>query len=158
MLDSKFERVVARCFATLVNTLRFSELKDRFRTERLISREEYSWLSSLLTEEERARRLLNDILPKKGPGTYDKFRQILLSVKGQAHIVSTILDPTERKQSAAERMPLHELEDISSESSEDESCNQPPNKKKRPPTSTSESSEADTSSSESEEQDNIDGI
>jgi hypothetical protein len=147
-MDPKFNRVVTRCFEKLVNNVRFSEVKDRLRTERLISREQYAYLSSFRTEEESNRHLLNEILSKRGPGTYSKFRQSLLSVKGQEHIVHSILDPEDRKQST-------------SEDDSEETCDQPPKKteNERPTTSisTRKTREAETSSSESEE-DYIHGI
>lgn len=43
------------------------------------------------TEESRARKLLNDILPCKGRGSFDKFRDVLLNTVGQEHIVTEII-------------------------------------------------------------------
>lgn len=136
MSDTKFEVVVARCLHRIVSTLRCSQLQDHLRAELLINREEYSLLSSLPTEEQRARLLLHEILPKKGPGTYETFCQVLLRVSGQEHIVWNILEPTEEQvgeQAAAGRLPLQS--NVSrrdeEESSECKTHTEPVRKKKR---------------------------
>ena len=97
-----FDYVVPRCLHKIVDTLRVSLIQDRLRADELINREEYNRLSALPIEEDRARLLLNEILPKKGPEAYGKFRAILLSVVGQEHIVRDILDPMESRPQIAE--------------------------------------------------------
>ena len=110
----KFESVVSHCLDKLLSTLESSYLADHLRSKQLINREDYRQVTSFPTEEERARLLLQDILPKKGPGIYAKFREVLLTV--QENIVLDILDPTERSQVAQGK---------------DESCTEPPRKKKK---------------------------
>lgn len=77
----------------VVQQLRPSLLLDRLRASRLLTRDDYSQLidTGYLTEKERSRILLTNILPRNGPGSLRKFCQILLATDGQKHIATDIL-------------------------------------------------------------------
>lgn len=84
-------RHVDRHFHTIVQTLRPSLILDHLRSNGLLNREEYSQLQEMTHECDRSRRLINTMLPSKGPGSLKTFCQILLSVQGQEHIVTDII-------------------------------------------------------------------
>jgi hypothetical protein len=109
-----FQSVIPHCLDKVLHSLKSSHLADHLRAKQLINREDYSQLTSVSSEEDRGRLLLQDILPKKGPETYAKFRQVLLTV--QKDIVLDILEPAERGLVVQEK---------------EESCIEPPKKKKK---------------------------
>ena len=85
---------VAPKFHVIVQTLQSSRVMDRLRFEGLLCREEYSRLiEKYATDEERARKLINDILPRKGRDSFRKFCEVLLAIEGQEHIVNDIIQP-----------------------------------------------------------------
>ena len=90
----EFEQFVVPHFAELVQLLRPSLLLDHLRLAGLINRSEYRELygSESSTDEDRSRKLLIDILPRKGKGAFRKFCEILSAVEGQEFIVSGILN------------------------------------------------------------------
>jgi hypothetical protein len=112
--DMSFQSVIPHCLDKVLHSLKSSHLADHLRAKQLINREDYSQLTSVSSEEDRGRLLLQDILPKKGPETYAKFRQVLLTV--QKDIVLDILEPAERGLVVQEK---------------EESCIEPPKKKKK---------------------------
>ena len=67
-----------------------SLLMDKLRSRHLLTRPEYSELTSLDTELKRSQRLVNDLLPAKGPGSLNRFCQVLREVPGQEHIAELI--------------------------------------------------------------------
>lgn len=89
----EWEKYVDPKFCRIVQSLQSSLVMDRLRSEGLLNREEFSGLIATATEEERARKLINDILPRKGPLSFRDFCKVLLSVKGQEHIVNDIIQP-----------------------------------------------------------------
>ena len=88
----EFEQFVVPCYVALVNALRPSLLLDHLRQARLISGPEYRELQAASSEEDRSRRLLDDILPRKEKGAYRKFCEVLLAVQDQKYIVAAILE------------------------------------------------------------------
>lgn len=90
--SEEFEQFVVPCYVSLVSALRPSLLLDHLRQARLINGPEYRDLQAASSEEDRSRRLLSDILPRKEKGTYRKFCEVLLANRDQAYIVATILE------------------------------------------------------------------
>ena len=80
-------------FTKVVQNLRPSLLVDLLLERGLLLPEEYSYVRSPqhMTEQERSRVLLNDILRKKGPRSLDLFCEVLLAVRGQEFIATNIL-------------------------------------------------------------------
>ena len=88
---NEFEQFVVPCYVQLVEALHPSLLLDHLRQARLIDGPEYRELQAASEEEDRSRKLLNDILPRKEKGAYRKFCEVLLAVKDQKYIVASIL-------------------------------------------------------------------
>lgn len=86
-----WERYADPHFDELVKQLRPTLFLDRLRASNLINREDYSKLMSENSEENRSRKLLNDILPRAGKSSLDTFCKLLLRVEGQKHIVTEII-------------------------------------------------------------------
>ena len=89
-MSDKWEKFVDPHFEEVVKYLQPMKLLDKFRGEGLITREEYSNLQEV-SELKRARTLVNDLLPRKGKDSLDKFCRILLKTPGQEHIVKDII-------------------------------------------------------------------
>ena len=67
---------------------------DRLLAERLVSREQYEMLrDSSTTTEDKSRRLLVDILPRKGETAFDEFVALLQNTERQDHVVRQFLKP-----------------------------------------------------------------
>jgi len=69
---------------------------DRLFSTRLINRKQHENLSNMKTTQERVSALLIHILPRKGPGSYDKFVEVLEKTEGQEHIVEHVLKHEDR--------------------------------------------------------------
>ena len=96
-MSDKWAKFVDPHFADVVEKLQPSLFLDHLRGANLVTREEYSsLLKDTLSESQRARTLVNDLLPRKGEDSLDKFCSILLKIPGQAHIVKNIIkyEPT----------------------------------------------------------------
>ena len=93
MADPSWKKILAPKFPEVVETLRPSLLLDRLVGKGLLDFQEYGYIRNCLpaTEEERSRRLLAEILTKKGPQSYDLFCEALLEVPAQAFIAIEIL-------------------------------------------------------------------
>lgn len=78
-------------FAELVQVLLPSSFLDNLRSDGLVTRNEYTELSSMDTEVSRSRTLLNNILPRKGPGSFDKFCHILYNTEDQKYVATDII-------------------------------------------------------------------
>ena len=89
-MSDKWALFVDRHFEEVVKYLQPSILLDKLRGADLITREEYSDLRKD-KELDRARTLVNDLLPRKGKDSLDKFCSILLKTPGQEHIVKDII-------------------------------------------------------------------
>ena len=87
-----WETFVVPHFDKVVDCLRPSLLMDKLRAKRRLTRSEYSELHSLGTEKDRSQKLINDLLPAKGPGTLKDFCMILREVDdpGQEYIADLI--------------------------------------------------------------------
>ena len=83
---------------------------DRLRSEGLLSRQEYGDLQAVTTEEERTRKLINDILPRKGSDSFTKFCEVLRTTEGQEHVVNDIIQPLSQTVGGAVG-PQQEVED-----------------------------------------------
>ena len=96
-MSDKWAEFVDPHFPEVVKKLQSSVVLDYLRGAGLVSREEYSDLQkATYTDLQRARFLVNDLLPRKGEDSLDKFCSILLKIPGQAHIVKDIIkyEPT----------------------------------------------------------------
>ena len=89
-MSDKWEKFVDPHFEEVVKCLQPSILLDKLRGACLITREEYSDLRKD-KELDRARTLVNDLLPRKGKDSLDKFCSILLETPGQEHIVKDVI-------------------------------------------------------------------
>ena len=87
----EWEELVDPRFADIVKCLQPCLVMDGLRSRGLLSRQEFDELGSLPTELHRSRELINNILPRKGPGSLDKFCDVLLKVPGQAYIVTEFI-------------------------------------------------------------------
>ena len=97
IMSDRWAKFVDPHFAEVVEKLQSSLILDHLRGECLVTREEYSDLQkATYTELQRARILVNDLLPRKGKDSLDKFCRILLKIPGQEHIVEDIIqyEPT----------------------------------------------------------------
>ena len=90
-----WEEYVDPKFDKIIKNLQTSTVMDKLRARNQLNRQEYRYLLALATEEGRARILINDILPRKGPDSFGEFCKALLESKGQEHIVNVIIQPPE---------------------------------------------------------------
>lgn len=162
--DDPWETCLRPHFHRVVGQLQVGLVLDRLLSARLVSREEYNYLRrNFAIDEDRARHLLTEVLPKKGPEYYKMFCEILLLVPGQEHIVGIMNGHLTRQIIGAEPLPAQEprrSKRLSGRSSPKASARPPkastqPRGKKRkrnaPPTTDSADTERPTrSSSESE--------
>lgn len=87
-VDPLWDECLRPHFPEVVEVLRPSKIADQLYGQRLIDQEELLFLSEdNPSEKEKARHLLVKILPKKGPGTFEKFVNILKTVEGYGYIV-----------------------------------------------------------------------
>ena len=93
IMDDSWGKWVTPNFVEVVKFLQPSKLLDLLFQSRLLDSEDYKSLrgSSSGTEEDKSRKLLTEILPKKGSQSFEKFREVLRSVADQAFILTDIL-------------------------------------------------------------------
>lgn len=75
----------------IVEILRPSLMLDRLRANSLINYAEHNGLIGLSTEFERSRKLLDEVLPVKGPGSLDEFCRAVGNVEGQQHVANEVI-------------------------------------------------------------------
>ncbi|XP_065845635.1 uncharacterized protein [Oscarella lobularis] len=93
-MDERWRTRVQARLPALVQVLDPMALHDRLYAASLVSKEEYDWLCDRSTSrEDKSRRLLVDILPRKGRTSYEKFVSLIGQTEGQSHIISAILQP-----------------------------------------------------------------
>ena len=92
-MDDSWELRLVPKFRQVVKNLRPLSVLDDLLEKGLINIEEYKGLRSPLyrTDEDISRMLLTEILPKKGPQSFQRFCEVLLAVRDQAHIATDIL-------------------------------------------------------------------
>ena len=96
-MDDRWRTRVQARLPALVQVLDPMALHDRLYAASLVSKEEYDWLCDRSTSrEDKSRRLLVDILPRKGRTSYEKFVSLIGQTEGQSHIISAILKPGTR--------------------------------------------------------------
>jgi hypothetical protein len=110
MGDDKWELLVVPHFREVVAKLQPSLLLDDLRESRLVTKQEYRELWELPTDLERARRLVNDLLPLKGDDSLDKFCNILLKTQGQEHIVRDIIMYSPAREASKQSNPSRSKE------------------------------------------------
>ena len=90
-----WEERLAPKFRKVVENLQPLLLLDLLVERGLLDLEQYKYLNNPwqhATDEDRSRRLLSEILPKKGPQSFNKFCEVLLEVPDQAFIARDILE------------------------------------------------------------------
>ena len=92
-MDDSWQLRLAPKFRQVVENLRPLSVLDHLLEKDLIDTEEYKGLRSpwYRTDEDRSRMLLTEILPKKGPQSFQRFCEVLLAIRDQAHIATDIL-------------------------------------------------------------------
>jgi hypothetical protein len=101
-VDAQWEEIVIPRLPEVISALqpRLQLLLDRLRAVKLLTQTEYDQLLEV-PEQTRSRKLLNTILPPK-PGSFTKFCEVLRSEKTQRHVVTDLLQETERSRPTSE--------------------------------------------------------
>lgn len=92
--DERWERRVRPQFAQIVSRLKARSLLNLLFSERLIESRDVIRLKSTLsfpTEEDVATELLLQVLPRAGPGAFDKFCKVLMNHRGQEEIAKMLM-------------------------------------------------------------------
>ena len=89
-MSDDWEKYVVPHVVELVKILQPSCFLDHLRADGLLNQEDYDTLESYQTDQSRSRKLLNNILPKKGPDALPRFCSILQNVEGQEHAAELI--------------------------------------------------------------------
>ncbi|XP_065836315.1 uncharacterized protein [Oscarella lobularis] len=108
LIDKRWESIVRPIFSDLVRVLDPDSLLDRLYSEKLVTDEEHQHLRAISTRQEKSRMLLKEILPRKGPTSYDQFVTIVRKTEGQEHVVKVL--EGEKRSSAAGEERKNELE------------------------------------------------
>ncbi|XP_065843070.1 ankyrin-1-like isoform X2 [Oscarella lobularis] len=90
LIDTRWDSNVRPLFSDLVQVLDPDSFLNRLYSARLVTKGEYNHLLSMSSREDKSRELLNDILPRKGPNSYDRFVAILRETEGQEHVAKAL--------------------------------------------------------------------
>ena len=91
-MSSDWELYITPNLSEIVQKLNPTLLMERLRSCGVLTAEDCSSLrNGCSTEEERSRKLLHDILPRRGNDVFNQFCRILLTVEGQNHIVTQVM-------------------------------------------------------------------
>lgn len=90
MADPRWGSVVRKNLPDLVDILNVSALRIRLHSVELLTKTEMLEIMKM-TAMNAAEYLLVHVLPKKGPGAYDKFVDVVRKTEGQAHIADCFL-------------------------------------------------------------------
>lgn len=98
-MDERWETRLRPNFPTIVSQLRARTLLNELFAAGLIERRDIIRLRSAVTfptDEDVATELLLQVLPKAGPGSFDKFCSVLLKSKGQEAIAELLMREEEK--------------------------------------------------------------
>ena len=107
MSDPQWNSIVKRKLRELLPSIRTTELLDQLLADDILSTEEYEILSNVVSRESQTtanRKLLISILPRKPPGTFDRFLRALQSIPEQT-FVAEILMSTDTSQAGVSVEP-----------------------------------------------------
>ena len=91
LIDERWESNVRPLFSDLVQVLDpHDTFLDRLYGGKLVTNEEYDDLFSMSSRENRSRKLLRNILPRKGMDSYDRLVAILKETEGQEHVAKAL--------------------------------------------------------------------
>ena len=93
-MDGRWETRLRPNFATIVSQLRARSLLNELFAAGLIEKRDIIRLRSTVsfpTEEDVATELLLQVLPRAGPGCFDKFCSVLKNSRGQAAIAELLM-------------------------------------------------------------------
>ena len=96
LIDKRWESIVRPQFDDLVRVLNPISFLDRLYREKLVDNEEYQLLLTISPSQGQSRKLLSEILPRKGPTSYNRFMKILRETEGQEHVVKALCEQGER--------------------------------------------------------------
>ena len=99
-MDERWKKRVFPILPALLEILMPLSLIDGLLAVSLIALEEYEELSlPIYNDVKRSRMLLLSILPKKGPGSFDRFMNVLKATEGQEHVAQRIMENESDKSS-----------------------------------------------------------
>ncbi|XP_065836068.1 uncharacterized protein [Oscarella lobularis] len=90
LVDRRWESVVRPLLIDLASVLDPDSFLHQLFRKRLITKEEYHRLHSMTSRKEKSLALLSDILPRKGPKSYDDFVSVLRATEGQEHVFAVL--------------------------------------------------------------------
>ena len=110
-MDPRWESVVRRLLPDLVNIWR--PQLDRLYSACLVTIEEYQLLSTLLPFDQ-CKKLLIEILPRKGPKAYETFLEVLSKTEGQEFIAEMLENAAGKRIDVATSLAVSSTEESES--------------------------------------------
>ena len=83
------EEIVRRNFADIVQRVKIMPVLDHLYAERVADEEQYQRVQSKATEQDKAREVIIEILPKQGESAYEAF-VVALYETNQLHLISNL--------------------------------------------------------------------